>query len=45
MIEVRRAETDADLEGWIRVKRAVEPNESAWSVKDFKTRMPEDRAA
>ena len=45
MIEVRRAETDADLEGWIRVKRAVEPNESAWSVKDFKRRMPEDRAA
>jgi mycothiol synthase len=45
MIQVRRAESDADLEGWIRVKRAVVPNESAWTVEDFKTRMPEDRAA
>jgi mycothiol synthase len=45
MIEVRRAESDADFEGWIRVKRAVLPNESAWTVEDFKTRMPDDRAA
>jgi mycothiol synthase len=45
MIEVRKAATDADLEGWIRVKRAVLPNESAWTVEDFKTRMPADRAA
>jgi mycothiol synthase len=45
MIEIRRAETDSDLEGWIRVKRAVLPNESAWTVEDFKTRMPDDRAA
>ena len=45
MIEVRRAESDADLEGWIRVKRAVLPNESAWTVEDFKTRLPEDRTA
>ena len=44
MIEVRRAATDSDLEGWIRVKRAVLPNESAWTVEDFKTRMPDDRA-
>jgi mycothiol synthase len=44
MIEVRRATLDADFEGWIRVKRAVLPNESAWSVEDFKTRMPDDRA-
>jgi len=44
MIEVRRAATDSDLEGWIRVKRAVLPNESAWTVEDFKTRMPADRA-
>jgi mycothiol synthase len=44
MIQVRRAESDADLEGWIRVKRAVLPNESAWAVEDFKTRMPDDRA-
>ena len=38
MIEVRRAESDADFEGWIRVKRAVLPNESAWTVEDFRTR-------
>ena len=44
MIEVRRAATDSDLEGWIRVKRAVLPNESAWTVEEFKTRMPADRA-
>jgi GNAT superfamily N-acetyltransferase len=44
MIAVRRAGSDADLEGWIRVKRAVVPNESAWTVEDFKTRMPDDRA-
>jgi GNAT superfamily N-acetyltransferase len=43
MIEVRRAESDADLEGWIRVKRAVLPNESAWKVEDFKTRLTPDR--
>ena len=45
MIDVRRAKSDADLEGWIRVKRAVLPNESAWTVEEFKTRMPEDRMA
>lgn len=44
MIEVRRAESDADLEGWIRVKRAVLPNESAWTVEDFRTRMTPDRS-
>ena len=43
MIEVRRAESDADLEGWIRVKRAVLPNESAWRVEDFRTRLTPDR--
>lgn len=43
MIEVRRAESDADLEGWIRVKRAVLPNESAWTVEDFRTRLAPDR--
>jgi len=36
MIEVRTAETDADLEGWIRVKRAVVPNESAWTVQELR---------
>jgi GNAT superfamily N-acetyltransferase len=43
MIEVRRAESDADLEGWIRVKRAVLPNESAWTIEDFRTRLTPDR--
>jgi len=43
MIQVRRAETDADLEGWIRVKRAVLPNESAWTVEEFRTRLMPDR--
>jgi mycothiol synthase len=45
MIEVRRAESDEDLEAWARVKRAVLPNESAWTVEDFKARLPADRAA
>jgi hypothetical protein len=40
MIQVRRAGSDADLEGWIRVKRAVLPIESSWTVEDFRTRMP-----
>lgn len=42
-VEVRTAETDADLEGWIRVKRAVAPNESAWTVQDFRERKEPDR--
>jgi trehalose utilization protein len=42
-IEVRKAETDADLEGWIRVKRAVFPNESAWTVQEFRERHEPDR--
>ena len=42
-VEVRTAETDADLEGWIRVKRAVVPNESAWTVQDFRERKEPDR--
>ena len=33
MIEVRRAESDADLEAWIHVRRAVLPNESAGTVE------------
>jgi mycothiol synthase len=41
-IEVRSAETDADLEGWIRVKRAVFPNESAWTVQEFRERYEPD---
>jgi len=43
MIEVRQAESDADLEGWISVKRAVLPNESAWTVEEFRTRLTPDR--
>src|SRR6266545_4831099 len=43
MIQVRRAESDADLEGWIRVKRAVLPNESAWTVEEFRTLLTPDR--
>jgi mycothiol synthase len=42
-IEVRAAETDADLEGWIRVKRAVLPNESAWTVQEFRERHEPDQ--
>ena len=38
MIAVRRPETDAELEGWIRVRRTVFPNESAWTVQDFRER-------
>ena len=38
MIAVRRPETDAELEGWIRVRRTVWPNESAWTVQDFRER-------
>jgi mycothiol synthase len=38
VIVVRRPETDADLEGWIRVRRTVFPNESAWTVQDFRER-------
>jgi mycothiol synthase len=38
LISVRRPETDAELEGWIRVRRIVYPNESAWTVQDFRER-------
>ena len=43
MIEVRAAETDADFEDWIRVKRAVLPNESAWTVQEFRERHEPDQ--
>jgi len=43
MIEIRTAETDSDLEGWIRVKRVVLPNESAWTVQEFRERDEPDR--
>lgn len=40
MIEVRRAETDADLEAWARVKRVVLPDESAWTPEQFREHLP-----
>jgi mycothiol synthase len=43
MIRVRRAETDADYEAWARVKRAVLPNESAWTPEQFRERARPDR--
>jgi predicted N-acetyltransferase YhbS len=43
MIVVRRAETDADLEAWIRVRRAVLPDESAGTVEDLRARESEER--
>jgi mycothiol synthase len=42
MIEVRRAESDADLEAWAHVKRAALPNESAWTVQEFRERTDPD---
>ncbi|MGH2920969.1 MAG: GNAT family N-acetyltransferase [Gaiellaceae bacterium] len=44
MIRVRQAESDADLEAWSRVKRAVLPNESAWTVQEFRERWDPERA-
>jgi mycothiol synthase len=43
MIHVRPAENDADLKAWIRIRRAVEPNESAWTVLDFRERARPER--
>lgn len=41
--EIRVAESDADLEGWARVKRAVLPNERAWTPQEFRERARPDR--
>ena len=41
-IEVRAAESDADLETWASVKRAALPNESAWTVQEFRERTEPD---
>src|SRR5439155_23812952 len=38
MIAVRPTITDADLEKWIRVRRAVLPNESAGTVEQLRVR-------
>lgn len=42
-ITVREAITDADLEAWARVKRAVLPNESAWTPEQFRSRAEPTR--
>jgi L-amino acid N-acyltransferase YncA len=42
MIGIRRAESDADLRAWIRVRREVLPNESAGTVEELRAlAMPE----
>ena len=38
MIAIRPATTDADLEAWIRVRRAVLPDESAGTVEGLRSR-------
>jgi mycothiol synthase len=43
MIEIRWAETDADLAAWIRVRRAVLPNESAGTVELLRARERPER--
>jgi len=43
MIRVRQADSDADFEAWSRVKRAVLPNESAWTVQEFRDRADPER--
>jgi GNAT superfamily N-acetyltransferase len=42
-VELRVAETEADFEAWARVKRAVEPNERAWSPQEFRERARPER--
>lgn len=42
-VSVRRAESDADFEAWARVKRAVLPNESAWTPQQFRERARPER--
>lgn len=43
MIVVRSVETDADLEAWIQVRRAVVPNESAGTVEEHRARESKER--
>jgi GNAT superfamily N-acetyltransferase len=40
MITIRRAETDADVQAWIDVRRAVVPTESAGTVEQQRARTP-----
>ena len=43
MIELRRPETDADLEAWIGVRRAILPNESGGTVELLRAQESEER--
>lgn len=43
MITIRRAETDADLEEWIHVRRVVLPNESAGTLTELRQREDPER--
>lgn len=43
MIVVRPAETDADLEAWIQVRRAVLPNESAGTLTELRQQEDPER--
>jgi len=43
MIVVRAAETNADLEAWIQVRRAVLPNESAGTLTELREREDPER--
>ena len=43
MIAIRPATTDADLEAWIRVRRAVLPEESGGTVTDLRAQESEER--
>ena len=42
MIRVRKAESDVDLEAWARIRRVVLPNESVWTVQQFRERTTPD---
>lgn len=42
-VSIRRAESDADFEAWARVKRAVLPNERAWTPQEFRERARPSR--
>jgi mycothiol synthase len=44
MIAIRPATTDADLEAWILVRRAVLPDESAGTVASLRAQESEERA-
>ena len=43
MIVVRPAKTDADLEAWLQVRRAVLPNESAGTLTELRQREDPER--